>query len=270
MNTTTIRPGILVSVKSTVSGGVHYDRVDLENSKDEDGSAYARWQTTRTVDDPEEHERATSTRSRALGAIRRVCSRTSFGLLCPENRAAELDAAIAQARQLAAEHNDKSQSTRVQIFVLKGRVASTDEEAARAIGDEVRGLLDEMNRAIDKLDAEAIRRAADSARQLAAVLSDEQQAKVGDAIAQARKAARVIVKRIETDGEAASIVLKDIQRGSIERARIAFLDFEESTQKPAEPLPAVQLQRFDAVEESNGLLPPFVPFDASIKPAGEV
>ena len=96
---------------------------------------------------------------------------------------------------------------------------------------------------IDKLDPAAIRDAANKARSMAAMLGDDQQAAVEGAIEQARKAARQIVKRVQKEGEAAAIVLADVQRGAIEKARIAFLDLD-GDHMTSTALPAVQQQRF--------------------------
>jgi len=47
MTTAVIRPGLLVSLKSTVTGGVTYERRDLEAPTEEQGQNVARWETTR-------------------------------------------------------------------------------------------------------------------------------------------------------------------------------------------------------------------------------
>lgn len=257
MGTSLIRPGLLVSLKSSVEGGVQYTRRNLEDETTDTGAAHTKWETDKLVDDPEEHDRASKVRSKALSEIRGVCSHTAFGLLCPESFEAKLDEAVARARAIVAEHNATAQRTFVEIYCLKGRIASSDEEAARAIGSEVAGLIDAMNRAIDKLDPEAIRAAADKARSISTVLDEAQAAKVSDAIAQARKAARTIVKRIEKDGENAAFVLKDIQRGDIEKARIAFLDLDTPEVAADAPpsAPAVDVNRLASLDVADASTP---------------
>jgi hypothetical protein len=255
MNTTKtsiIRPGILVALKSSVSGGVKYSRVNREARIDEEGQAVAEWETTRVITDPEEHERATKVRSAALGLARDICSPTTFGLLCPMEREGELDAALAQARALIAEHNAVASCTKVAIFVLKGRIAATDEEAAKAIGAEVQALIAQMNEGIDRMDVEAIRKAAKAAQDMAAMLSEEKQAAVEGAIEAARRAARQIVKRVEKQGEQAAVVLADIQRGGIERARIAFLDLDTGAAPAGEAMPSVDMQRLGDLDLGEG------------------
>lgn len=233
----TIRPGLLIALKSSVTGGVYYERVDLDRD-----ARRSKWETTRIVTDPEEHDRAVKTRAKALAEVRAVCSTSAFGLLCPEDKEAELDAAIARAQAIRAEHNASATSVRVEIYALKGRIASTDEEAAKAIGSEVKEMISAMSAGIDKLDPKAIREAATRAKELSAMLADGQAETMTLAIEQARRAARQIVARVEKGGEIAAIVLADIQRGAIERARMTFLDLSEETSQPSGPaLPAINV-----------------------------
>ena len=243
--TTIIRPGLMVSVKSTVTGGIHYEKKNLT----EEGNV-AEWTTRRTTDDPLEHERAIKARGAARTLVTRLCASTAFGLLCPQDGEAELDAAITQARTMAREFNATSNYTQIGFRVMKGRIAATDQEAAKAIGEEVRELIEQMSASIDKLDPTAMREAATKAKQLATMLSPEQAAQVGEAIEAVRKAARQVVKRVEKGGEDAAVVLLDIQRGAIEKARIAFLDLDSDVVEVA-PLPTVAAQRFADLEEDD-------------------
>jgi len=244
MKTTTIRPGILVALRSAIAGGIHYSRVDLAIDETEaDHGKRARWETTRTIENPEEHARAIAVRGRALKLIRKECSESSFGLLCPADIEPALDLAIEQARGIVAEFNETADVTRVSLYVLKGRVADSDEEAARAIADEVAELVAEMNSGITDIDVKRIRAAATRARDMSAMLDERTAETVGEAVKQARTAARQIVKRIEKDGEKAEIVMADIQRGALEKARIAFLDMSDDVEIDS-PLPAINQQRF--------------------------
>lgn len=246
MKAAMIRPGLLVSLKSTVKGGVHYERKDLDTDK-----TRSKWETTRIIEDPAEHERAVKARAKALGEIRSICSPSSFGLLCAEANEALLDAAIVKAQQIRNDHNAASTFTRFDIYVLKGRIAATDDEAARAIAEEMASLIGEMSAGIEQLKPESIREAANRARQLASMLTPEKAKEVEGAVEAARKAARQIVKRVEKDGEAAAIVLADIQTGGIERARMAFLDLSDHEAVSGKTMPAVQTQRFADLDDAQ-------------------
>jgi len=280
-NTTKLRPGLMISLHTEVSGGVSYTRENLDPTSAEvvagngdangaavdDARVVEKWNTTKIVEDAAEHKRATEAVSKARGAIAKLCFKTAFGLLCPKEREGDLKAAITQARQIIREFNATAQFTHARIYVLRGDIASTEEESARAIGDEVSQLVAAMNAGIDRLNPEAIREAANKARQLQEMLGPDQAEVVKGAIEQARKAARAIVKRIQNEGEAAEIVLKDVQRGSLEKARIAFLDLtEQSPDAVAATLPAVNVQRLAGLDlDANGVSEPAVAAEKAVQ-----
>mgnify|MGYP001602374493 CR=1 FL=1 len=227
MKTSTLKPGVLVGLKTTLSGGVNYQRNDIEaDHSDGDGGRIAKWETTRQIENEEEYERATVARSAARVAITRVCHATSFGLLCPTEREAELLAAITDARRIAAEFNSTSARTNIGVYVLVGRIASDDVEAARAINAEVRDMIAEMKLGIDLADAERIREAASKAKQIAGMLSAEVAGKVGEAITEARAAARIITSKVEKAGEDAAVVVKALSTEKLMAARFAVLDLD--------------------------------------------
>ncbi len=123
-------------------------------------------------------------------------------------------------------------------------MASDDAEAARAITQEISTLVAQMDAGIKAFDPAAVRDAANRARELSGMLSEEKQSKIEGAIAQARAAARTIVRRIEKEGESRETVLLDIQRGQIESARIAFLDLSGDDAPGGDKLSAIDQQRF--------------------------
>ncbi len=236
MNQTIIRPGLLVSLKTSLTGGVSYEKTELEaDHAVEDGGQRrrARWETTRHIADAAEHEAAVTTRSKARSLITRVCCPSSFGLLCPQGREAELREAVAAAQVLVTAHNAKATATRVEVFVITGRVADSDEEAARAIGAEVRDLIAAMERGIKAAKPEEIREAASKARALAGMLSEETQRKVNSAIVEARTIASEIVQRVGKAGESAASVVDGLKLAALTEARFAVLDIAEQDERQA-------------------------------------
>ncbi len=259
MRTSTLKPGLLVALATRVDGGVNYKRVDLDQEHTtDDGSKMARWETTRTIEDPAEFDRATKLRGKCRSLITAVCSASDFGLLCPSSKEPELDAAMVEATRLADDFNRGSARSRVSVYVLKGRIAQDDAEAVRAINGEVRELLSSMERGIAAADPVSIREAATRARKLGGMLTDDAAGKVNAAIEQAREAARSIVKRVEKSGELAATVVAECKLDAIASARFAFLDLEESKPVEALPVPAAGLDLMP--EESRTATPaPAVP-----------
>lgn len=197
------------------------------------------------------NHKAVKVRGQAVNEIRAVCSLSSFGLLCPIEKEKELDEAIAKANEYIKVYNDGSVHSRVSIYILKGKISNTDVEAVRALSSEVSSLIAEMENGITRLNATDIRVAANRAKQIVGTLGDEQAALLNSAIAEARTAARAFVKRIEKKGESAEVVLAEIRRNELEKARVTFLDYSESVPESEENLPAVQQQRFADLDVSE-------------------
>lgn len=224
INTSTLRPGLLVSLKTSVVGNVSYNKRDLEqNHSTEDGALKAKWETERTISDPVEHEAAQKARGRAQSLIRSVCAVSAFGLLCPESDTDVLDKAIADARKVADEFNAGAKLTRLHLYIIAGRIAPDDVEAVKAINSEVTDLLDAMTRGLQNLDVKAVRDAASRAKNVGSMLSPDAAARIQIAIDTARASAKKIVQAGEQ--AAAEIDLSAIRR--ITEQRTAFLDLDQ-------------------------------------------
>jgi len=236
MLTRTLRPGYLVSLKTSVDGGVHYYRKDLDLTVPSIGENVSRWETTKVVDNPEEFDLASQVRNKCRSLIGAPCVNTAFGLVCPTASESDLSAAVDQARELVDTFNAAAETCRVRVYVIRGRIADNDSEALSALAREVRDLFTEMQNGIANVDVKAVRDAASRALKLGAMLDDDAQERINAAVEQAREAARELVKRVGKAGEDATTVLQQINVDAIERARTAFLDFEEGSAE-AVPVP---------------------------------
>ena len=112
----TIRPGLLVALKTTVSGNVHYHKQELGITNEGDAEV-VKWETERTIKDPKEFKAAGQVRMKARGLIANVCANSTFGLLCPESNAGKLAEAIKKAHEMADAFNSKATVTRVNVNV---------------------------------------------------------------------------------------------------------------------------------------------------------
>jgi len=221
----TLRPGLLVSVKSSVTGNVKYSKQDITpDHLTAEGTRKASWQTERVIEDPEEHARAVWARGRARTIIRGVCANSAFGLLCPEVSEDRLDRAIYDARKVVDEFNVGAKLTRVSLYVIAGRIAADDVEAVRAINSEVRDLLQDMEAGLANLDVKAVRAAADAAKNIGAMLSPDAAARIQVAI----DAARACATRINKAGEQAAQEVDLRTIALITEARTAFLDLDQA------------------------------------------
>lgn len=221
----TLRPGLLVSFKSSISGGINYIKETIESEHMVEGvGEKARWETTRTIADPAEYARAQKTREKASSLVRSACAKSAFGLLCPEADADKLATAIREANRLATEFNATAQLSRLSVFVITGRIAPDDVEAVRAINSEIKDLMTLMAEGIDKLDVKKVREAASKSKQIATMLPADMQARVQLAVETARDAARKIVKA----GEDAAVEIDQSAIRKIREQRVAFLDLTDT------------------------------------------
>lgn len=227
VNISTLRPGLLVSLKTSMQGNVRYTTREIEaDHLEEDGARKAIWETNRVIEHPREHEEGTQARAKARSLIAGVCSPSSFGLLCPASDGDKLSAAIEAAREVADAFNRRANITRVLVYVIVGRVASDDVEAVRAINSEVRDLMTAMETGLKALDVKVVREAANKARALSAMLSPLAAERAQVAIETARSAARRIVKA----GETAALEIDEATLRRIRESRTAFLDLDDGAE----------------------------------------
>lgn len=241
----TLRPGFLVSLKTQLTGNVEYVKKSIEDEHEVGGgTTIARWETERTIALKAEHEESVKVRTKARGLILAVCSRSSFGLLARSDREQELRDAVAQAQRIADEFNDRAETTEIVINVLYAELLNDELEATKAINGEVRELIAMMEGGIKNLDVNRVRDAANRAKSLGAMLSDEANDKLKVAINAARKVARAIVKK-------GDIVVGEIDQQTMQAladARTAFLD-TDATPEFVEAVQADDVVDIDTEDE---------------------
>jgi hypothetical protein len=234
-----------VSLRTSIEGGVSYARRDLDVSgavvRANDGAQVTRWETIKITVDPQEHAEAVKVRAAARALVTGVTIASEFGQLCPLTREQALTERLARADDMVREYNSRARTCRVTFASLRGRIASDDGQAERAVAGEVRALLASLDSGIRAADPEAIRAAASKAKGLAAMLTDTASERVSAAVREARDAAIEITKRIVKGGEVAETVLAEIKTEAIRTASACFLDMDAPAEPVALPAPAVSL-----------------------------
>lgn len=238
---TTIRPGLLVAVKTSIKGNVSYSKRDIAVETFEDGYEKARWETERSIKNAAEQEAATKARSKARSLISGVCSSTEFGFLCPIASRPELDKALAEARKVCDEFNATSTVTKLRFNAVTGTIAQDDYSAVRALRREIAELLTDMKDGLENLDAQGVRESATRLKQMGQMLSPEAEVRVELAIKQVRESCRKIAAAAK-DGVAVEIDRLTIQR--LSECRTAFLDLDgtDEVAQPVQAAPALDLQ----------------------------
>lgn len=249
IKSTTLRPGFLVSLKTSVRGGIKYNRRVLDSAAvNAEGVELSRWETEKAVTDPKEHEAARKVQSAISSMIRSPCVASAFGLICPENNLEQFQAAMSEGHRLVGDFNKTAQVTRVDLYVITGRIAPNDAEAVRAINSEVAELMATMQKGMKDLDVKIIRDSASRLRQVGGMLSPNMEGVVKVAIETARANARDISKAAE--GMAATVDNSAIRKTA--EQRIAFLDMDEAGEvAPAAAAPGRKLDLDSSVQEAD-------------------
>jgi hypothetical protein len=240
MQVSTLRPGLFVAMKTSTMGNVKYERRDIVRQHvTKKGTQEAKWETEKTVSDPQEHKAAQEAMTAATLPIRKMCYWTALGWMCLESQRPELDAAIAESRAIVDAFNDKAQLTKIAVNTIVLHIASDDAEAVKSINKEVAELLDRMESGVKNLDVKAIREAAKKAVQIGNMLTDDASDRVQVAIEAARKAARQMTKA----SEQASMEIDQAAVRRIATARTSFLDLDEAKEvaKPTAKIRAIDL-----------------------------
>lgn len=220
---TTLRPGILVSLKTSITGNVTYKKRDLSQRVDEDGASIKEWETIRTVFDPDEYKRATKVRQDARNMIARACIGSAFGMLCPTADKERLEAAIKEARAMTRNFNAEATLSNVRVYVVLGTIADSDEEAAKAISSEVADLVKLMQDGIANVDVKKIRDAAKRALDVGRMTNPDPQSKIAELV----KIARASANKYAKAGEAAAVEVDLAAIEELKGRRLAFIDMEE-------------------------------------------
>jgi ElaB/YqjD/DUF883 family membrane-anchored ribosome-binding protein len=228
---TTIRPGLLVAIKTSIKGNVSYTKTAASVRTNEDGSEVAEWDTERHIKNAAEQKLASKARSEARSKIASVCSVTDFGYLCPITFKPELDKAIVEAKAICDKFNESSEVTEIRFAAVTGTIAQDDYQAVRAIRREVTELLTDMEEGLKNLDVSTAREAASRAKQLGQMLTPDAQVRVEIAIKAVRENARKLAAKADAN-------VADVDRRvlvTLAEARTAFLDIDMDDAEVAMP-----------------------------------
>src|SRR5215467_15793910 len=126
-----LRPGLVVDLSTSIKGKGTYRRFTTEASHvlENGQSTREQWETTKVVTDATEHEAATKVRGKCRSVVTAVCAASpNGGLLCLQANRDKLDAALDEARKLAAEFNSTATITRISVAAWIGEIGSDDAE----------------------------------------------------------------------------------------------------------------------------------------------
>lgn len=154
MQSVQIRPGYVVLDVSSATGGVHYQRREIEQHKigpDHEG-LQARHETVKTVDHVVAVKDVDAVVKQVDYAIRKYCAKTVFGPFADEDNLAKLQAEVAKIKAEAVEVNERAvavgSARRAYIGIVPAKLDVVSPEAAEEIARTVREVLGDLRDAL--------------------------------------------------------------------------------------------------------------------------
>lgn len=260
MSTIKLEPSYLVGLKTRLVGGVDYKREEIEH-REEGEADVLKWETERTITDKEEFAEARRIQNKARSLVKGVCIPTDFGLICPLNEEAALDARIAEATALVDDFNATAVHSKIKFRTIRGAISESKAEAMVSVREEIGGLLEDLERVTKQGNVKEIRDLANRANNMGKLLEQKSSARdaLSRAVKQARTIARQVVAEVEKKGEDLAAVLEKQSMAPIATARFLFSDDDVPPPDVAadmEDLPAASNVRFAALaQEGEGGAP---------------
>ena len=180
---------------------------------------------------PKELEQAKKIQSSEGYKLRRIGTRVADGvLLFPLTAEGAFDSARASAKAEAAGFNAGSTHYEVVVDAIKlGVIESEERQVAQKMTYEIQTVLFELQSAITRCDAKAIREAALAAKYKVDGIGDSSlRSTLANAVSEAREAAKYIIAETEKAGRTIEDVQADVavRYSSVSTAQMAFLELE--------------------------------------------
>jgi len=244
-------PSMLVVNEVSLRGKVQYDRLSGDEKITEAGGRRNSEEvktTRRLVENVDEYEQAQALASQLRATLRKFGRVLHSGVvLVPCESGAELDAAIVEVRQLAAEHNAKALDHFVYPSVIKEAITSDAEATARDVALSIRDVMGELKEALEACDVDRIRTVSGRLKTFTAITTGPDADALTAAVQAARKAASYIKTEAEKKGRQIDTVRQELALSAVEATRLRFLDYAV----PEEMKAAVASDRFGGLDFSE-------------------
>lgn len=221
-NIVSLRAGYAVILTTRIRGGVHNKTLDSE--KDQEGRRLTeKKHIVRTVDDIEEHARATKVRADAQSVVRQFCARTDLSLWCADDNLPELRERVKQAKAMCEAFNRTASFSEIEYNVVIARIPPDDAETTREFIASARSLLEDIQSALVARAPNDIRAACVRAVQLQQVLDAASATRLGAAVGAAREAANVLAANVRKGIDAFEVQLEAEALAPVEAALFGFI-----------------------------------------------
>ena len=224
------KPCMLVMFAAHTHRAHDYKVGEREASVLEDGTEVSSWRTTKIVQDPENTKKAAALRATF---INRVCGLgAQYGseklVFVDFERRDDLEMLQAEWKDKVKEFNAQSPIVKVDFFCLPPLdLTGSNEYMLGKLLDEMRDTMLEMKEALQAADYKKVRNVVVKLKGFTSLVPDEACAAITDAIADARKQAKMMKRELEKRGTAIEEVQAMINTSTVDlAAAVTLLDDE--------------------------------------------
>jgi len=228
-----IEAGFVVVGDVEVTGCASY-KITGKTEKSKDNKVDADWHTEKHVANLTEQNAVRNKRHELVTRMRGLGAHIAgFGYIVPLVNASKLEATMASIEKEAGEYNQQAKNTRVSVGFAVLEVASNDERVALALYKRATELLGTVNDAINAGDIKKLRQQLRRLRGLDEVLPPTTGAKIADAIAGARAAAKAAVEATKDIDEkkAVATIKKILSTAPVNGLRAEMVETTNKLQK---------------------------------------
>jgi len=230
---------------TTGKAAVKYEREEetrneTPNADGNDKTEKVITRTTRTITAVDEYKAMDALRARMRNRVKANCVDTIIGWLSPRENRADLRKTIVQVEAEIIEVNAGATFYKVSPGVVVASIETDADVAAATVTETLRDAMDGLREAFARGDIEGMRAIAAGLKGFDALVNDEAADKVREAIDEARKIARTVVRETEKKGRALEEVLAELSTDAIDAARFMLIAREGAVKADdGEALPEV-------------------------------
>jgi hypothetical protein len=248
------KPCMLVMFAAHLHRAHDYKVRDRKAEVREDGTEISSWSTTKIVQDPENAKKAAALRATFINNVVKLGAQygTEKLVFVDFERRDDLEALQAEWQSKVEEFNAQSPIVKVDFFCLPPLdLTGSNEYMLGKLLDEMKDTMGEMKEALQAADYKKVRAVVAKLKGFTSLVPDESAAAITNAIADARKQARMIKRELEKRGTAIEEVQAMINTSTVDLAVSVTLlddDPEMDTESTAELMAALAEQQAAAID----------------------
>jgi len=221
-----LKPSFIIVGDVAVRGGVQYT-VNNPDEWEEGSEHHKRWETHRTIFDPEEYNSGRATKARLQRQLNEVCTRSAIGLICPyefEDRYREI---VESIKSEIKDWNDIAKTCKLSFYPVEFEIEGANQKVAEALMRQLIELMEDLREALNKGDFKEVRNLLRNKKGFSEILPDDLGQDLREALESAREQAKELAKQARENADQFELVQRAVDTSKVSLARLAFVEYAD-------------------------------------------